>query len=197
MNAPPNLSQVFIFKKYNWSNNGQLSDNNPDSDKTVAKYIYGDNINNIDNKISAKTWQIYISTRKSDYIPNISIYLDQNQNRLYNQKYIFAKIQNMKDYLSQIAKVNVVEFSYQEDSESYTTNISSIISHIRSRETDNPVVIISDWLGLDDDMAKSLDSIYSLTDLFCFEIPLPNISSSHSSFYLSSSPALYAQIYDL
>ena len=145
MNAPPNLSQVFIFKKYNWSNNGQLSDNNPDSDKTVAKYIYGDNINNIDNKISAKTWQIYISTRKSDYIPNISIYLDQNQNRLYNQKYIFAKIQNMKDYLSQIAKVNIVEFSYQKNSESYTTNISSIISHIRNRETDNPVVIISDW----------------------------------------------------
>lgn len=192
------FEQIFQFRKYNWSNNGPIADNNPESDKEVRKYIYGDNIANIDNNISAKNWEIYISTRKSDYYPTIYIYLDQNSNRNYHKDELFAKIENIKKYLSQIAKLKLIEFWTLDKTNIYMSNLQAITKHIRNREADLPVVIISDRLTLDEKIAADINHIYSLTDIFCFKVWLPDNAKDYYKFYLSEDDlALAAEIYDL
>jgi uncharacterized protein (DUF58 family) len=95
-------SEIFAFHKYNRSPNGLTDNGDTDSDKIIKKYEYGDDVKNIDNKISAKNGQIYISSRKSDYRPNIYIYLDQNYNRNYKKEYIYTQIEEIKKYFDNL-----------------------------------------------------------------------------------------------
>jgi hypothetical protein len=60
------------------------------------------------------------------------------------------------------------------------------MDHIRNREVDLPVVIISDWLSLSHKILGDLDYIYSLTDVFLFRISLPVWGSDHHDFYLNN-----------
>ena len=197
MKSPPNLSQILIFHKYNRSPNGMMITNNPDSDKTISKYIYGDDVKNIDHKVSAKTGQLYTSTRKSEYKPNIYIYLDQNSNRNYQKEYIYNQIEIIKKYISDLwIKFQIYEFGSLEWDE-YISSLWAITHHIRNREVDLPVIIISDRLAIDKNIIDNTDHIYSLTDLFLFAVTLPNFGQNYHSFYLDKSLKLNVEIHDL
>lgn len=180
-------SEVFVFHKYNRSPNGLIDNGGADSDKIIKKYEYGDDVKNIDNKMSAKNGQIYISTRKSDYKPNIYIYLDQNYNRNYKKEYTYAKIEEIKKYFDNLwIDVRVYEFGDLSEVSEYKSNIGAIMDHIRNREVDLPVIIISDWLALGHKVLGDLDYIYSLTDVFLFRVSLPIWGSDHHDFYLNN-----------
>lgn len=180
-------SEVFVFHKFNRSPNWLMDNGDANSDKIIKKYEYGDDVKNIDNKISAKNGQIYTSTRKSDYKPNIHIYLDQNQNRNYKKEYTYAKIEGNKKYFDDLwIDVRVYEFGDLGEASEYKSNIGAIMDHIRNREVDLPVVIISDWLALSHRILGDLDYIYSLTDVFLFRVSLPVWGSDHHDFYLNN-----------
>lgn len=191
------LEDMFVFRKYNRSNDWFFGDDDNSQEKSPKIYQYGDDIKNIDHKRSAKSDKLYISQSKSDNISNIQIYIDQNYNRNHKKEYIYAKINNIKKYLSWFMNVSLIEFGDLNESDIYMSNLDNIINHINNRELDLPFVIVSDFLLISDNNIQKLQYIYQITDLFLFAIPLPKWWDSFHSFYLDKKKLSNIVIYDI